>query len=388
MDIEKAKRYAQLSTIFTPGAPVASRDRFAGRLEQVLKVMTGINLPGTQVVMYGERGVGKTSLANVLAELLLPLAGNRKVVRINCGTNDKVQGIWKKVYRELALEAPEAWTYAAPDPDDIRVTLAKVSPPAVIVLDEYDRVEDEDGLSLMADIIKALSDHAVQTKLVIVGVADSIDSLVGEHASIQRALAEVQMPRMSRDELTEIIDQGLQRVDMSIESRARTVVGRLAEGLPFFVHELMLIASQRCVMDDRVTVTIGDVEKAISEATKRHTLMSEYQNAIQSSRPDNLYGQVLVACALADTNALGAFTASAVRAPMSQIMGREVTISTFAQHLNAFTEYDRGPVLTKHGTERNFTYRFRNPMLRSFSILAAIAAGTLPEEFRDALLSD
>ena len=40
----------------------------------------------------------------------------------------------------------------------------------VIVLDEYDRVEDDDALSLIADTIKSLSDHAVETKLVIVGV--------------------------------------------------------------------------------------------------------------------------------------------------------------------------------------------------------------------------
>jgi hypothetical protein len=39
------------------------------------------------------------------------------------------------------------------------------------VLDEFDRVEDDETPSLMADTIKAMSDHAVQTKIVIVGVA-------------------------------------------------------------------------------------------------------------------------------------------------------------------------------------------------------------------------
>ena len=65
------------------------------------------------------------------------------------------------------VEVPEAWSFASPDPDEIR-RLLEGFPRPFIILDEFDRWEDDDGLSAMADTIKALSDHAVETKIVIV----------------------------------------------------------------------------------------------------------------------------------------------------------------------------------------------------------------------------
>lgn len=379
-------RYVKLSEVFTPGAPVVSRDRFAGRIDQVLAVLSGLSQPGIHVVMYGERGVGKTSLANVLSEFLEPLHGPSDVARINCASGDTFRSIWRKVFTELGLEMPERWEYNDPDPDEIRRSLSELDGRQVVILDEYDRVEDDEGLSLMSDTIKALSDHAVEAKLVIVGVADSIDHLVGEHESVQRALVEVQMPRMSQEELEGIIESGLETVEMGISPRAKRAVARLAEGLPFYVHELMLKAAQRAIMSDRDEVEIADVEAAIDEAVRRHTLMSQYQVAVQSPRRDNLYARVLISCALAEKNPLGLFTASAVREPMSRIMGKPYDIPAFARHLNAFTELDRGPVLSRLGSERRYTYRFRNPMLQPFAILTAIAEGLLPEDFKAELL--
>jgi hypothetical protein len=63
-------RYNKLSRIFTPSAPVNRRELFRGRFEQVLQITSAISQPRRHVVLYGERGVGKTSLANLLADFL------------------------------------------------------------------------------------------------------------------------------------------------------------------------------------------------------------------------------------------------------------------------------------------------------------------------------
>lgn len=203
-------------------------------------------------MLYGERGVGKTSLANVLSEFLTPVWGMlRPTVRINCTTDDNFKTVWTRVLQEMALEAPDEWALGKAGPDSVRRILEAASPPRLVILDEFDRFEDNESLSLMADTVKALSDHAVETRLVIVGVADSIDSLIGEHESIQRAIAEVQLGRMESRELAGIIDDGLAKVDMTIAAVARQRIGRLAEGLPQYVHMLALFAAQRAVMDDR-----------------------------------------------------------------------------------------------------------------------------------------
>lgn len=377
-------RHVTLSAIFTPSAPISRRELFRGRIDQVLQVTSALVEPGRHVVLYGERGVGKTSLANLLTEFLhVPTnGGSPQTVRFNCNTQDTYRSIWQKAFRELRVDPPERWNERAPDPDDVRWALAELSPPRIIVIDEFDRVEDDDALSLVADTIKSLSDHNVDTKLVIVGVADSLDQLIGEHESVQRAVEEVLMPRMEEAEAYEIIDNGLAGVDMTITSAARRRVARLAEGLPHYVHLLTLHAARSAVGGHRISVESDDVETAVQQAVERHSLLREYQRAIESAYPNNLFSRVLAACALADKNRLGYFTAGAVREPMSRIMGRQYDIPAFAPHLNAFTEVDRGSVLRKEGVPRRYTYRFRNPLLQPFAILGAIAENSIPDDYK------
>lgn len=384
-------RHVSLSRIFTPSAPINRRELFRGRIDQVLEITTAINQPGRHVVLYGERGVGKTSLANLLTDFIGSSVGGDEVqpaVRVNCTTQDDFRSMWAKVFRELRMTDAVEWAgdpLAQPDPDDIRWQLAQLPVPRIIVFDEFDRMEDDEALSLMADTLKSLSDHVTDTKVVLVGVADSIDQLIGEHESVQRAVEEVAMPRMTEAEIVDIIDQGLAAAEMTIDRPARTRIARISEGLPTYAHLLTLHAAQNAVQSNVLNVRPTDVDYAIGQAVDRHSLIKEYQLAVQSPRKDNLFSRVLASCALAEKNRLGYFTAGSVREPMSRIMGRPYEIAAFAPHLNAFTEVDRGSVLRKEGPKRRYVYRFRNPLLQPFAILAAISDGSIPEDYQNEL---
>ncbi len=391
MDDSKLRRHSRLSEIFTPGAPVNRRDLFAGRVEQILQVLSAVKQPGQQVVLYGERGVGKTSLANLLS-LFVPTEDNTtsptlvRTARINCSTQDTFKSIWTKVLRSLDIAIPEDWAFDTPDPDTVRVMLDEINPPAFVILDEFDRWEDDDGLSLMADTLKALSDHFVKTKIVLVGVADSIDGLIGEHESVQRAIEEVPMPRMSQSEILDIPTQGFKVLGMTIAGEALVLVSNLAEGLPHYAHLLSLYAGQRAVLDDRSEVSISDVLTAVNTVVEgRHSALREYQVAVRAQRKDTLYERVLLACALAEKDKLGFFSASAVREPLSEIMKRPYDIPAFAPHLKAFTGEERGMVLKREGPTRRYRYRFRNPLLQPFTIITALSEGWLPEKYKTSL---
>jgi len=377
----KLQQLAQLGRVFTPSAPISQRDLFAGRLEQVMSVIGAIGQPGRQVVIYGERGVGKTSLANLITQLAFSdEQGQVQCVRVNCSTNDDFIKIWRRVFKEADMDWPDEWSGRTPEPDDIRRELQRHRP-FIVVLDEFDRFEDDESLSQMADLIKAVSDYALETKIVIVGVGSSISQLIGEHESIQRALEEVLLPRMDEDEMRAILDNGARATGISFDSTATTHILRIAEGLPTFVHLLALAAGKRCLADDRDVVTSDDVEQACHSAAKSHMLLSEYTQAVQSSRTTTLFESVLTACALAKKNPLGQFTARAVQDPLNAIVNRHLDIAAFAPHLKAFTAIDRGSVLVQEGIRRRFTYRFRNPLLQPFTILAAMANGLIPDDY-------
>lgn len=377
----KLRKLAQVSEVFTPGTPISRYSIFAGRMDQIMEIVNATSNRGQHVVMYGERGVGKTSLANVLTEIFDAMGRTvLKYARINCNSGDDFSSIWRNVGREIDIEFG-ADPYANLTPEDIRFGLSQQSR-SLIVLDELDRFEDDDSLTLLADTIKSLSDHSIPATVVLVGVADSIEQLLGDHASIERNIVQVPMPRMREDELTEIVDNALQTLGMSISDRVKARIPSLSEGLPHYTHLLGLHAFQRAIQDDRSEVNGADVDAAIRIAVEKaqHSIRSAYQRATRSPHKDNLFAQVLLACALAPKDELGYFAAGAVRIPMSQIMGRPYEIPAFARHLDQFTKEDRGYILSRRGPERMRFYRFENPMLQPFVILSGLSKGYIREE--------
>ena len=193
---------------------------------------------------------------------------------------------------------------------------------------------------------------------------------------------------MSADEMRLILDNGAQQAGISFADMATRRILKIAEGLPTYVHMLALSASRRCLADDRSEVTCDDVEQACRDAAKSHMLLNEYTQAVQSSKSTALFVQVLTACALAKKNRLGQFSAKAVQEPLWAITRRQYNIPAFAPHLNAFTAADRGSVLVKEGVRRRYTYRFRNPLLQPFSILAAMADNLIPDDYLQGFFGD
>jgi Cdc6-like AAA superfamily ATPase len=358
----------------------------AGRWAQLTDIVSAIASDGQHVGLYGERGVGKTSLANVLSELLTEIAGDRDAVplgavKLNCSTNDDFESLWRGIFRRMKIEVDDEdpQTYS---PEGIRSTLEELQNPTIIVLDELDRLEDDDALTALADTIKTLSDHAVPSTIVLVGVARSISDLVGEHASIVRALAQIKMPRMSRPELTEILKKGCDRAGLTVTADAADEIVTLSEGLPHYTHLLALHSGNRAVQEDRSEITLADVRTSIPTAVSRHTIVDAYQQATRSARKDALFAQVLLACALAPKNELGYFTSGSIREPLEVIAGRRIEIPAFSNHLSQFLEPERGAVLQREGSPRKYFYRFADPIFQPYVVLHGLSTEMITDEQR------
>lgn len=377
----KIERIRAVSRAFTPGAPVSQLDMLAGRAEQLADIVSAAEMPGQHIGLYGERGVGKTSLATVLAQYLGDTeAGDRpRAVVVNCSSDDNFTSLWGHIFAELPEsgdESPYAYEHS---PEYVRRRLQRLDAPALIVIDELDRLDDDDALTAIADTVKTLSDHRVSSTLVLVGVGHSMGDLIGEHASIVRALVQIEMPRMQPYELAAIITTGCEKAGLLVRQGAIADIVALSEGLPHYTHLLALHAGLRTVQDDRNEITAADVRNAIPKAVDRHTIESDYQLATRSARKDALFAQVLLACALAPKNKLGFFTSGAIRDPLEVIAGRRIEIPAFSNHLSQFLEPERGAILQREGSSRRYFYRFSDPIFQPYVVLNGLSQGLISD---------
>ena len=396
---EQLELLAKAAKTFSPGAPIDKGELFAGRKDQVMDVINAIMQRGQHVILFGERGVGKTSLANVLYELLskagLEVMGSKT---INCDSTDDFSSLWHKIFREIriAVETRPMGFTAPPTeekvvldsllpkkvaPDDVRYMLQRFTGHTILIIDEIDRIGDQETTTLLADTIKTLSDHSVDTTVILAGVADSVGELVAEHQSIERALVQVRMPRMSRAELLEILDRGFSSMEMTADEGVKEQIASLSQGLPHYTHLLGLHTAQQAIKDDRTHMKRNDLNEAIRIALSKaqQSIIRAHHKATSSARK-TLYAEVLLACALAETDDLGYFAAADVRGPMSDIMGKPYDIPAFSRHLNDFCEAVRGPILQKTGSVRRFRFRFINPLMEPFVIVHGLAKGLISED--------
>jgi Cdc6-like AAA superfamily ATPase len=405
-----ANKSFETGRVFTPGSPLNERDLFAGRSDQVQQIISAISQKGYHVVLFGDRGVGKTSLSNVLIEFLGDIGQDMFLMpRANCDASDDFASLWKKVLRGVSIthsksglgftaEAIQTSSTIAdmlPDsvtPDDVRRTLAQLATnnSMVVIFDEFDRLQNRTTTIMMADLVKSLSDHGVDATIMLIGVADSVDALIGEHQSVERALVQVRLPRMSRAEIEQIIGRGLAKLGMGIDAPALAELSTLSQGLPYVTHLLALHTARAALQRHSLKIDLADVQTGVlhSLGQWQQSIITTYHSATHSHQPDNIFKEVLAACAVAIQDETGYFTAASVRLPLRAITGRNYDIPNFARHLNEFTKPERGAILQRTGETRRIRYRFDSPLIKPYIIMRSVADGRLTRDMMEQIAHD
>lgn len=394
----------EVQQTFSPSTPLDETALFAGRQAQLNKVMDATAERGKHVILFGERGVGKTSLAKLVHKLFPPTARHFWSVREQCDPSDNFDSIWRKVFKDLWVQVhrdgvEEARTLAdlypgAITPDDVRRELEAVFRPneiPIIIIDELDKVRDPETRGLVANTIKHLSDYSVNVTVILVGVADDVNGLIGEHQSIGRCLEQVVMPRMSMAERREVLEKILPRLNMRIDSDALAKVASLSRGLPSYVHSLGQSAALAAIGRKSLNINGNDVDAAVRRVLEKseESVQENYAKAVHSNRNDNLYREVLLACAMAETNDRGTFAPATVCTPLTAILKRDkpVEIAAFQQHLQKFILDERGRILVRIGQERSYRYRFADPMMQPYVIMKGVEQGLVDSTALEVLSS-
>lgn len=263
---------------FTPTQPKGGRRRLIGREAELERILQALQQDRAHVVLYSERGRGKTSLANLIVEALR--RDGTIVARHTCDAttafDDLIRGLMRDLpqsllaMRGLPGEIDDEGCVAALPPGPLR-TLDVVTLPQrldcsslVCVVDEFDRVEDAQTRTRLADLIKQLSDRGVRLLFLIVGVSENLDQILGQHPSIQRSVLGVHLPLFTDRDVALLITRGGREAGMTFPPAAVARVSVLARGMPYMAQLLGLRLTQAAIARGDTTVCDVDFEAAVN----------------------------------------------------------------------------------------------------------------------------
>jgi Cdc6-like AAA superfamily ATPase len=381
----KEDKLLRLEDVFSPTAPIENKDLFYGRREQFKGLYDALKQRGSHAVLYGDRGVGKTSLANMAVTFFADTVASK----VTCNRTEDFKAIWEKALKKIKFYADKKGLgFTAeirqesvqldlflPEKDeldstDIQQVFENLSTRLLIIFDEFDSITNIETKTRMADTIKALSDNVHNVTILIVGIADNVADLLGEHPSLERCLMQIQMPRMSDDELKEIIDNGLRKLDLEIIDNVKDKIIEYSSGFPHYTHAICKSAASYAINSESNTVSITHFTYAVKRAihSTSQSLRNSYQKAIINSKGPSHFEEVLSACSSASLDDYDCFTNSGA---LEHFKGKKKTNSSmtttdFRYYLDALCKEEKGPILEKVGQGSNLRYKFKNPIMRAF----------------------
>ena len=261
-------------SVFTPTQPRQGVRSLTGRKAQLTRILQALRDDQAHVVLYSERGRGKTSLANAVVERLRQ--GGTVVSRYSCEADSTFDSIMLGLVRNLpaslmtvpAGDPGEGCVSCLPGrpvrPDDVAALPARLDCRDIVcVVDEFDRVSDAGTAARMADTVKQLSDRRVPLRFMIVGVSENLEQMLLQHPSIQRNIAAVQLPLLLDAEVAALIGTAVAATGLGIAEGVVAQVVLLARGSPHLAQLLGLRLVQAASARGGTELQAGDLDAAV-----------------------------------------------------------------------------------------------------------------------------
>jgi hypothetical protein len=326
-----------LAENLTPSDTIKTPERLYGREKTLQTIDRAFNSPGRQIFIYGDRGVGKTSLALTAAYLhtgvenvpiyvmcgktnnfgqtiqaignaLIPVEERLERTVSGGGFNFTLPGGLGGVGMSDGTKAPGGIT--APQSlnealDIIRYVAAKRNTTTIIIIDELERIESSAEREKFAEFIRNIPEINADVRFIFCGIMHDVTELLQSHASAGRILETIELKRLNHNDLWKILTVVAGKLNVEIQQEALIRIGQVSDGFPHYVH---LIGESLfwSMFDDEKPVTKSGpshFQAGINGALQRTEagLRAAYDKATHKTRNTADYEEAL--WALADSTA-------------------------------------------------------------------------------------
>ena len=250
----------------TPSDHIKTPERLFGRERVLQQLSRAFNSSGRHAFIYGDRGVGKSSLALTCAYLVQ--CSTEEPIYVPCGSGQTFgelifaaanAGLPPEERLETASSgqsitlpfgmgggsrgqasranfgSPKSLTDAL---ELVRYLSTRRKGRTVIIFDEFERITSENDKGLFAEFIKNLPAYENEISIIICGIGSSIDEMMGAHQSVSRKLESIPVDKISHDELWKIIEAPALELGVSVDKSLLIRASILSDRFPHYVHLL------------------------------------------------------------------------------------------------------------------------------------------------------
>jgi len=387
-----------LAAMFTPAQPISTQTHLYGRDRNLADIKNALRSPGKHVFIYGDRGVGKTSLAKTAARLN---AMQNDPVFVSCDSRVDFFGIIASIVRNIfnnsrifrqdceleislgfmkykkGMQIKEFSLKSINDVMDALVFLTRDnSEDTIVIIDEFDVLSSIEDKKYFADLIKQISDRAAKIRVIICGIGTSLEELIGVHLSTERYLSAISLRPISHDAMWRIIEAAAAHFRIAVDKEILYRISQISDGYPYYTHLMGEKIFQEVYEDVRTASEVSrehyrrGIRRAIEES--QTSLKSAYEKATQKySNVSHEYEEVLWSVADGDPTprpSAAIFEKSYLKI-MDQLSEKPpLARERFNARLNALKKQSHGTIVLGN---RQGWYRFRENMVRGYVRLRA-----------------
>ena len=258
-----------LRSVLSPSKAIDSEAHLKGRASALRDAKQAFSAHGRQVFVHGYRGIGKSSVALTTAKLVWQIdppilvycsrgSTFSEIIRDICSKaldlNPLVREQTNTIKGNAGIKIPggilEAGgggeratkTGGVPLPTSVNdaVSLLKASlgdrANRVIVIDEFDLLEDKASHQLFGEFVKLCADSGLNLKIIFCGVAQDLDEIFQAHPSTFRIFHPLKLEALKPQACLDIIADAEKALGVTVEHNSKMRIVQICDGFPYFVH--------------------------------------------------------------------------------------------------------------------------------------------------------
>jgi uncharacterized protein len=258
----------KLSTVVNPATPVRSLQHLKGRDQQLEEIERALYAVGRHIFIFGDRGVGKSSLAataayqyqssdadpifvsgspdetfqSIIANIAIQALGRSKTEQSKSqeSSSFEFRGLkWSSGYEISSIDLATQIKTISDATELLKQVAQKHSEKPTVVLDEFDTIPNPAERTKFASLLKQLGDQSIELKFFITGIGQSCQELLGAHQSAHRQLATIELMRLSFEGRREIVQDAARAFDLELDDNVNWRIALISDGYPYYVHLLV-----------------------------------------------------------------------------------------------------------------------------------------------------